>query len=46
MGDLSQGMLRVSGGWGTVEADWDRFAEAWVAEYSRRRAKADLVSVA
>lgn len=46
MGDLSQGMLRVSGGWGTVEDDWIAFAEAWTSEYARRRAKADLVSVA
>jgi len=46
MGDLSQGMLRVSGGWGTEESDWTQFAQAWVAEYSRQRAKADLVSVA
>ena len=36
MPDASQGMLRVSGGWGTVEEDWVRFADAWTAEYARQ----------
>lgn len=31
--------IRVSGGWGTVESDWDRFAEAWVAAYEKHRAR-------
>jgi len=39
VGELSQGMLRVSGGWGTTEDDWIRFADAWTEEYVRRRAK-------
>lgn len=39
MGELSQGMLRVSGGWGTTEEDWNRFAEVWTAEYARRTAR-------
>jgi cysteine desulfurase len=46
MGEASQGMLRVTGGWGTTEEDWHRFAEAWTAEYARQKAKSDLVSVA
>lgn len=46
MGDLSQGMLRVSGGWGTVEDDWKAFADAWTAEYAKVKAKSELVSVA
>lgn len=39
MGELSQGMLRVSGGWGTTEEDWIRFADAWTAEYARHTAR-------
>jgi len=39
-GEMSQGMLRVSGGWGTTEADWIAFADAWTEEYARRRARA------
>ena len=39
MGELSQGMLRVSGGWGTTEEDWIRFADVWTAEYARRTAR-------
>jgi len=36
---LATGGVRVSGGWGTVESDWDRFAEAWVAAYEKYRAR-------
>jgi len=32
---LATGGVRVSGGWGTVEDDWSRFAEAWVTAYER-----------
>lgn len=48
MGEASQGMLRVSGGWGTTEADWIRFADVWTAEYVRQKSKASgkLESVA
>ena len=46
VGELSQGMLRVSGGWGTTEEDWVRFADAWTEEYARRTARADLAGVA
>jgi cysteine desulfurase len=37
--DLATGGVRVSGGWGTTEADWDRFAEAWVAAYHKHVAR-------
>jgi len=37
---LATGGVRVSGGWGTVEADWVRFADAWVAAYARHQARA------
>ena len=36
---LATGGVRVSGGWGTVEADWTRFAAAWVASYDKHRAR-------
>jgi len=36
---LATGGVRVSGGWGTVESDWDRFAEAWVASWEKYRAR-------
>ncbi|MCS6625105.1 cysteine desulfurase [Roseibacterium beibuensis] len=36
---MATGGIRVSGGWGTVEADWDRFAEAWVSAYEKHRAR-------
>ena len=38
--DLATGGVRVSGGWGTTEADWVRFAEAWVKAYGRQRERA------
>lgn len=44
MGEASQGMLRVSGGWGTTEADWIRFAEVWTAEHARQAAKLESVA--
>ena len=34
-GDLAACAIRVSGGWDTVEADWNRFAEAWLDAYAR-----------
>jgi cysteine desulfurase len=36
---LATGGVRVSGGWGTVESDWRRFAEAWVAAYQKHLAR-------
>jgi cysteine desulfurase len=36
---LATGGVRVSGGWGTVEGDWSRFAEAWVSSYEKHRAR-------
>ena len=36
--DLAACALRVSGGWNTTEADWARFAEAWLALHHRLRA--------
>jgi cysteine desulfurase len=37
---LATGGVRVSGGWGTSEDDWARFADAWVAAYSKHKARA------
>lgn len=37
---LATGGVRVSGGWGTTEADWTLFADAWVAAYARHQARA------
>lgn len=37
--DLATGGVRVSGGWGTVESDWSRFADAWVRAYEGVRAR-------
>ncbi len=38
---LATGGVRVSGGWGTTEADWTRFADAWVAAWEKHRARID-----
>lgn len=38
---LATGGVRVSGGWNTVESDWDRFAEAWIAAYEKHLARQD-----
>ena len=37
--DLGTGGVRVSGGWGTTQDDWSRFAEAWVSAYEKHRAR-------
>ena len=37
---LATGGVRVSGGWGTTEGDWVRFADAWVAAYDKHKARA------
>jgi cysteine desulfurase len=33
---LADQALRVSGGWASVEADWTRFTDVWLAAYARR----------
>jgi len=38
--DLATGGVRVSGGWGTTEDDWKKFADAWVKAWSRQRERA------
>lgn len=35
--DKATGGIRISGGWGTVEDDWKRFATAWVEAYAKHR---------
>ncbi len=37
--DMATGGIRISGGWGTVEADWQKFATAWVESYAKQRAR-------
>lgn len=37
--DLATSTIRVSGGWGTTQADWDRFADVWEAAYLKHRAR-------
>lgn len=37
--DLATGGVRVSGGWGTTQDDWSRFASAWTRAYQTRRAR-------
>ena len=36
---LATGGVRVSGGWGTTEDDWGRFADAWVAAWDKHKAR-------
>jgi cysteine desulfurase len=38
-GVLAGCAIRVSGGWNTVEADWDRFVEAWTEAHARHSAR-------
>lgn len=38
-GDLAACAIRVSGGWNTTVADWDRFVEAWVQVHARHAAR-------
>ena len=37
--DLATSAIRVSGGWGTTEADWIRFAEVWEDAFLKHRAR-------
>ena len=38
-GDLAACAIRVSGGWASTEADWTRFAEAWIQAHDRHAAR-------
>ncbi|WP_309606267.1 cysteine desulfurase family protein [Phenylobacterium sp.] len=38
-GELSGCAIRVSGGWNTTEADWNRFVEAWFEAHARHAAR-------
>ena len=38
-GDLASCAIRVSGGWNTTQADWDRFVEAWTVAHGRHAAR-------
>ena len=37
--DLAPYVLRVSGGWATTAADWDRFADTWLVAYANHQAR-------
>lgn len=37
--DLAPAAIRVSGGWDTSEADWTRFADAWLEAHARHVAR-------
>jgi cysteine desulfurase len=41
--DLAACAIRVSGGWGTSEADWTGFVEAWLEAHARRKSRARSV---
>jgi cysteine desulfurase len=38
-GDLAGCAIRVSGGWGTSEQEWERFADAWLEAWRRHAAR-------
>jgi cysteine desulfurase len=38
--------IRVSGGWGTVESDWQAFADAWCEARARLRARQPVKEIA
>ena len=38
-GDLARCAIRVSSGWNTTEADWNRFVEAWFEVHQRHSAR-------
>lgn len=38
-GELADCAIRVSGGWNTTQADWDRFVEAWFEAHDRHAAR-------
>ena len=35
--DLAPYVLRVSGGWGSTESDWNTFTEAWLNAHAQHR---------
>lgn len=39
LGRLAVGGVRVSGGWGSTQDDWSRFAAAWSSAYAKHRAR-------
>ena len=41
MDDLATQAIRISGGWNTTAADWDAFADAWIAAWDKRQARAE-----
>ncbi len=43
--DIATNAIRVTGGWDTTEADWARFADAWIAAWDKRQARADQRTV-
>ena len=43
---LATNGIRISGGWGTTEADWVRFADAWLEAWAKRQARARQAEVA
>ena len=36
---LATGGVRISGGWDTVESDWVRFADAWIAAWEKHQSR-------
>jgi cysteine desulfurase len=36
---LAGSAIRVSGGWASAKADWDRFTEVWLAAWAKRNAR-------
>jgi cysteine desulfurase len=43
-GELAGCAIRVSGGWNTTQADWERFVEAWTAAHDRHAARRQPVT--
>jgi cysteine desulfurase len=43
-GELAGCAIRVSGGWNTTQADWDRFVEAWSIAHDRHVARRQPVT--
>lgn len=33
------GGIRISGGWGTTQGDWERFADVWIAAWEKHRSR-------
>jgi cysteine desulfurase len=43
-GELAACSLRVSGGWATTDADWTRFADAWLEAHHRHAVRRHLAA--